>query len=96
MSEKIIKRTRPHDGIVEFFRAALPDEAGEPLTDTFRRLIRESGMSILAIARETGIGQPVLSRFMSEQQDMTLRTANKLKDFFGLELRPITRRKLTT
>jgi plasmid maintenance system antidote protein VapI len=41
-----------------------------------------------AVAVEAGVPQPVLHRFMTGERDLTLRTAQKLADHFGLELRP--------
>lgn len=54
-----------------------------------RTMIRESGATVAAIAREAGIAQPVLYRFVSGERDLTLRTADKLVAYFGLELRGI-------
>lgn len=57
------------------------------LADTLRAEIRSSGKPVGTIAREAGIAQPVLHRFATGERDLTLRTADKLVDFFGLELR---------
>jgi transcriptional regulator with XRE-family HTH domain len=57
-----------------------------------RETIEKSGLSLRQIARETGVTQPALSHFMSGDPDRNdirlVRTADKLAEFFGLELTP--------
>jgi plasmid maintenance system antidote protein VapI len=62
------------------------------LADTLRRAILASGLSVTALAREAGIAQPVLHRFMSRERDLTLRVADRLVAYLELELRPRIRR----
>ena len=62
-----------------------------PISEELKDAIRNSGKSALQIARETGIPQPTLSRFISsdpkQHRDIRLeRTADKLAAYFGLEL----------
>jgi hypothetical protein len=54
--------------------------------EQLRQLVWDSGKPVNQIAREAGIAGPVLHRFMKGTQDITLRTATKLFDYFGLEL----------
>jgi hypothetical protein len=42
---------------------------------------------VAEIAREAGVVQPVLHRFVKSERDLILRTADKLVAYFGLELR---------
>lgn len=58
----------------------------ETLAEQFQKAIRDSGLSINAIANGAGIPQPVLSRFVNDQRDLTLRTADKLAEFFSMRL----------
>ena len=58
------------------------------MADQLRKAIKSSGMTVNAIAVEAGIPQPVLYRFVSGERDLTMRTAQKLADYFGLELHP--------
>jgi plasmid maintenance system antidote protein VapI len=58
------------------------------LADVLRRAMSETGLSVNALAKAAGIAQPVLYRFVTGERDLTLRTAQKLADYFGLELRP--------
>jgi plasmid maintenance system antidote protein VapI len=58
------------------------------MTEQLKQAIQGSKKSVNAIAVESQIPQPVLHRFLSGERDLTLRTAQKLADYFGLELRP--------
>ena len=58
------------------------------IAETLRTAIADSGENLAAIGRAAGIPQPVLWRFMAGERDLTTRTASKLLDFFGLEIRP--------
>jgi plasmid maintenance system antidote protein VapI len=58
----------------------------KPMAETLRTLIANSGKSTTAIAREAGIAQPVLHRFVTGERTLTLETADKLLTFFRLEL----------
>jgi transcriptional regulator with XRE-family HTH domain len=56
------------------------------LSDGVRKAIRECGMTRYEIAKRSGVGQGVLSRFMHGQNALTLTTLDKLADVLGLEL----------
>jgi plasmid maintenance system antidote protein VapI len=43
---------------------------------------------VAAVSRGAGIAQPVLHRFIHGERDLTLRTADRLMEYFGLEIRP--------
>lgn len=58
------------------------------IAETLRTAIAESGENLAAIGRAAGIPQPVLWRFMAGERDLTLRTADKLLEYFRLEIRP--------
>ena len=58
------------------------------MIETLREMILESGETVAAISRATGIVQPVLHRFVKGQRDLTLTTAEKLLRYFDLELAP--------
>jgi hypothetical protein len=59
------------------------------IAETLKAKIAESGMSINAIALEIGTPQVVLWRWVvGERDNLRLDTADKLAEFFGLELRP--------
>ena len=52
------------------------------LADKLRAEILASGRPVGAIAREAGIAQPVLHRFVTGERDLTLRTGYKLLVYF--------------
>jgi len=56
------------------------------IADQLRQAIEDSGQSVYAIAKAAGIAQPVLHRFYTGERDLTLSTADKLIEYFGLEL----------
>jgi|SRR6185369_6154000 len=63
------------------------------ISDQLKDAIRESGKPPDLIAKETGVAQTILSRFLSDDpaqhRDIRLEsTANILCAYFGLELRP--------
>jgi transcriptional regulator with XRE-family HTH domain len=60
------------------------------LADQLRQAIRRSGKTRYRIARESGVAEAVLSRFVRGERDMKLDTANKLSEALGLrvELKP--------
>jgi plasmid maintenance system antidote protein VapI len=58
------------------------------IAETLRTAITDSDETVYAIAKGTGIAQPVLWRFVAGERDLTLRTATKLLEYFDLEIRP--------
>lgn len=67
----------------------MPKPPRPTMAEVLRRLVREGGQSVNAVAAAAGVPQPVLHRFLASERDLTLRTAQKLADHFGLELRPM-------
>jgi hypothetical protein len=62
-------------------------------SDQLKDAIRKSGKTPNLIAKETGVAEPILSRFLSadpdQHRDIRLEsTADILCAYFGLELRP--------
>lgn len=57
-----------------------------PMDDILRTAVRQSGMPLRRVAKAAGVAQSILSVFMSGK-DIRLKTAQRLADFFGLELR---------
>jgi len=48
--------------------------------------IDKSGLSVYRLAKDSGVSQPVLCRFINRQRGITLATASKLVETLGLEL----------
>ena len=55
------------------------------ISDQLREAIRRYG-SVYAVARDSGVPQSVLQRFVTEERDIRLETADRLAEFFGLHL----------
>lgn len=58
---------------------------GQGLAEQFRAAIRSSGMSMYQIAKESGVDQMSISRFMSRARDIRLETADKLASVVGVK-----------
>jgi plasmid maintenance system antidote protein VapI len=63
------------------------DEDKRLLSDVLRRAIVESGMSFMALEKETGVLRQSLMKFVRGTQSLRLDMADKLASYFGLELR---------
>ena len=57
------------------------------LTATLRRAIKESKSSFLAMEQATGIKRQSLMKFARGEQSLRLDAADRLAEYFGLELR---------
>jgi plasmid maintenance system antidote protein VapI len=57
--------------------------------EALKKAIENSGKTVAEIAREAGVVQPVLHRFVKGERDLTLRTADKLAAYFGMELKAV-------
>ncbi|HEX8523292.1 MAG TPA: helix-turn-helix transcriptional regulator [Tepidisphaeraceae bacterium] len=66
---------------------------GKNLSGRLRERIEQSGESRYRIARVTGISQAALSRFMSAERGLSLESADKLAEYFNLELVPAKRQR---
>ena len=53
----------------------------------FRLAFKQSEMSRFELSNRSGIAYSVIHRFIAGDRDLTLRTASKLADVLGLELR---------
>jgi plasmid maintenance system antidote protein VapI len=63
-------------------------KCGTYLENQIRIAIENSGLSINRLAKDSGVSQPVLSRFVNRQRGITLTTASRLVEMLGLELVP--------
>jgi transcriptional regulator with XRE-family HTH domain len=54
--------------------------------DQMRRAIKNSGMSLYAIAKITGIQRPQLSRFMSGERGLSIEGITEICKLLGLKL----------
>lgn len=58
------------------------------LREAIKARLAETGQSVNSLAREAGIDEGYLSRFLRKEKSMGLPTADKLCKLLGLELRP--------
>jgi plasmid maintenance system antidote protein VapI len=56
------------------------------LADQLRSAVVGSGLSQYAIAKNTGIAQPVITRFVNGTRSISIETADKLAIYFGMRL----------
>lgn len=56
------------------------------LSDQIRRAIDGCGMTRYAISKATGIEQSALSRFMSGERGLPMKTLDRLADFLDLNI----------
>ena len=56
------------------------------LEKQLKTAIAKSGLSVYRLAKDSGVSQPVLCRFVNGQRGITLATASRLVETLGLEL----------
>jgi len=59
----------------------------EPIPARLRNAIRTSGKTVYRIAKESGVAHPVILRFLANERDIRLETAERLAKTLGLELK---------
>ena len=60
------------------------------LSDQLRQAVMEGKLSVYAVAKEAGIPEPSLHRFIHGTRGLTLDTADKLAAYFSMRLtRPV-------
>ena len=65
------------------------------IAETLRTAINESGLPFLTLEQQTGVIRQSLMPFARGEASISLAAADKLADYFGLELRPATRKAAT-
>ena len=58
----------------------------EKVTDQLRRLIRESGVTCYVIAKETGVSNAALSRFLSGERGLSSKALDAIGDYLGWQV----------
>ena len=58
------------------------------LENQIRKAIQRSGRSVYRLAKDSGVSQPVLCRFVNGQRGINLTTASKLVETLDLKLVP--------
>jgi plasmid maintenance system antidote protein VapI len=57
-----------------------------PIATVLQRTIVKSGMTYLALERETGVARASIMRFVNGERTLRLNMADRLAAYFGLEL----------
>lgn len=70
--------------------------AAEKFEDQLRRLIDESGLTRYAIAKETGMTQAILSRFMAGKAGLSMPNLNLLAELLGWQVTAVRKPKIST
>lgn len=65
----------------------------QPITEALKHAIEASGMSIKALQRETGVSRQSMMHFMRGSRTLRLDIADKLANYFGLDLLPRAAKK---
>jgi transcriptional regulator with XRE-family HTH domain len=65
-----------------------PAPPRETLSEQLRRAIRARGMSLSALAEESGVDRAVLSRFAAGTRTITIETADRLAAVLRLRFAP--------
>jgi plasmid maintenance system antidote protein VapI len=58
----------------------------QSLQDALKAGIRQSNKTPYQLAKESGVSQPIISRFVNGERDIRLETADKLAAALGLKL----------
>jgi len=61
------------------------------ISERIRHAIETSGKSRYAIAKESGVAESQLSRFVNDKRQLSLDAVDTLAEYFGLELRQVRR-----
>ena len=68
------------------FYMAAKRKTYDTMTEAIREAIADSELSFKALERETGVSRQSLMRFIVGKQTIRLDAADKLADFFGIEI----------
>lgn len=63
------------------------------MPDVIREAIQRDGRTPYRLSLDSGVAQAVLSRFIRNERDLNLRTADRLCKALGLELRLVRKTK---
>ena len=78
-------------------RLDIPEQEGyahtmKTIRDTLTKAIRDSGLSDRSLGIQAEVNRQSIARFVSGQTSLTLEQAERLAQFFGLELRPVAKK----
>jgi hypothetical protein len=87
--EEIARDEQIRSAVQSEFPSARPsdDAASSSLTRALKQAIRDCGQTEYQIAKQAGVSQIVISRFLSGERDIRMATADKLAGVLGLKIR---------
>ena len=56
------------------------------LSENLRQAIAKSGLSTYRVAKDSGVGQAGLQRFVARQRELSLESADRLLTYFGMTI----------
>lgn len=65
----------------------------DTVTDSIKKAVQDSGLSIRNLSKLSGVPRIPLNRFMNGQTELRLSMVDLLAEFFGLELKPVEKKK---
>ena len=65
----------------------------QTIAETLKAAIEASGLPFLTLEQQTGVTRQSLMSFVKGERTLRLDMADKLADYFGLELRPAMKPK---
>lgn len=65
-------------------------ERGQTVSETLRKAIENSDLTLYRVAKDAGIGYATLHRFMHGERAVSMEVLDKLCWYMELELRPTT------
>lgn len=74
-------------------KKAEPREARHSLSKQLREIIDSRGLTAYALGQSSGVDPTVIGRFLADQRDIRLDTADKLATALGLRLVEVARPK---
>jgi len=66
-------------------------KSGLNLVEELQQAILDSGQTEYRVAKESGVAQPILNRFLRGERGISLETAAKVCAYLGLHLAPVRR-----
>ena len=77
----------------QYFDTNVGMGAKESVEQTFRRAVRESGLSMLQLSKRSGVGYQSVHAFITQGRQITLQSVSQLCSVLGLDLKPTKQRK---
>ena len=74
-------------------KKAVPREAKHALSRQLREIIESRGMTAYALGQDSGVDATVIGRFLADERDIRLGTADKIAAVLGLRLVEVAKPK---